>query len=321
MSSTVTLREMLEAGVHFGHQARYWNPKMEPFLFGQRNKINIINLERSLELYNEAINFAGKLAAKRKKIMFVGTKRAAQAVVREEAMRCGMPFVSRYWLGGLLTNYRTVKQSINRLKTLEAEEADGTWKKMSKKEQLRHKRMLEKLSRSLSGIKDMEGLPDALFVIDVDYENIAVSEAQKLNIPIIGIVDSNSNPDGIDYVVPGNDDAIRSIRLYARGVADAILDGALALAQIDAGKADEFVELDDAGAPVIREEPEQVVVKKKVVRKKKVVVKKTGVDKIASDGDASKAKQTKKKTATAAKKKVSKKKTTDKRTTTQNKDK
>ena len=183
--SNVTMREMLEAGVHFGHQARYWNPQMAPYLFGQRNKIHIINLEKSLPMYNEAVNFIGKLAARKGKILFVGTKRSAQKVIQEEALRCGMPFVNRRWLGGLLTNYKTVKQSINRMKSLEEKEADGTLDKMTKKDQLRHRRELEKLSRGLSGIKDMGGVPDALFVIDVGYESIAVSEAKKLGIDMV----------------------------------------------------------------------------------------------------------------------------------------
>jgi small subunit ribosomal protein S2 len=249
--SNVTMREMLEAGVHFGHQARYWNPKMAPYLFGQRNKIHIINLEQSLPMYGEAVNFLSNLAAKKGKVMFVGTKRTAQNVIQEEALRCGMPFVNRRWLGGLLTNYQTVKQSINRMKSLEAKEADGTLEKMTKKDQLRHKRELEKLSRGLSGIKDMGGLPDALFVVDVGYENIAVLEAKKLGIPVVGVVDSNNSPDNIDYIIPGNDDAIRSIRLYAKGIADAILDSRAATAHVGAGKEDDFVELDESGEPII----------------------------------------------------------------------
>ena len=276
--STVTLREMMEAGVHFGHQTRYWNPKMAPFLFGEHNKIHIINLDRSLVMYNEAINFIGKLASKRKKIVFVCTKRAAQSVVQEEAVRCGMPFVNRYWLSGLLTNYRTVKQSITRMKALESEKEEGTWVVLKKKEQLRRQRILDKLSRGLSGIRDMAGLPDALFVIDVDYENIAVREAQKLGIPIVGIVDSNSDPDGIDYVIPGNDDAARSIRLYVKGVADAIIEGTELAEQADRGEADDFVELDGTGAPAPQKDQQAVAVKKKTARKKKVVTKKATID-------------------------------------------
>ncbi len=268
--SNVTMREMLEAGVHFGHQVRYWNPKMAPYLFGQRNKIHIINLERSLPMYGEAVNFLSKLAAKKGTIMFVGTKRTAQNVIMEEAVRCGMPYVNRRWLGGLLTNHKTVKQSIGRMKSLEALETDGTLERMTKKDQLRRLRGLEKLSRGLSGIRDMVGLPDALFVIDVGYESIAVSEAHKLGIPVVGVVDSNNNPDKIDYVIPGNDDAIRSIRLYVRGVADAILDSKAAMAHVGEGKEDDFVELDDTGEPIIQEVSKKVPIKKKDPRKKMI---------------------------------------------------
>ncbi|MDM8565540.1 30S ribosomal protein S2 [Candidatus Halobeggiatoa sp. HSG11] len=220
----ITMRQMLEAGVHFGHQARYWNPQMAPYLFGVRNKIHIINLEHSLPMFNDAANFLGKLAAKKGKILFVGTKRASQTVVKEAALRCGMPYVNRRWLGGMLTNYKTVKASIKRLKDLETITQDGTLNRVIKKEALSITRELEKLERSLGGIKDMNGLPDALFIVDVGHEKNAVKEAVKLNIPIAGIVDSNNSPTNIDYVVPGNDDAIRSITLYVNGVADAILD-------------------------------------------------------------------------------------------------
>ena len=266
--SNVTMREMLEAGVHFGHQARYWNPKMAPYLFGQRNKIHIINLEKSLPMYGEAVNFIGKLAARKGTILFVGTKRSAQNVIQEEALRCGMPFVNRRWLGGLLTNYKTVPQSINRMKGLEDKETDGTLENMSTTVQLRHKREHEKLSRGLSGIRDMVGVPDALFVIDVGYESIAVSEAKKLGIPVIGVVDSNNNPSDIDYIIPGNDDAIRSIRLYAKGIADAILDSRAAIAHVGAGQEDDFVELDESGEPIIKEAVEKSVSKKPVIKKK-----------------------------------------------------
>ena len=253
--SAVTMREMLEAGVHFGHQTRYWNPKMAPFLFGQRNKIHIINLEKTLPLFEEAINFVGKMAARKGAILFVGTKRSAQEIVEAEAQRCGMPFVNRRWLGGLLTNYKTVKQSINRLMEMEAMQTDGSVERMSKKEALRFRRTLEKLQRSLAGIKNMNGLPDALFVVDVGYEDIAVKEAVKLKIPVVGIVDSNNSPDGIDYVVPGNDDAIRSIQLYAKGIADAIVAGRASVAHLGAGEGtDEFVELDASGAPIVKDE-------------------------------------------------------------------
>ncbi len=306
--SNVTMREMLEAGVHFGHQARYWNPKMAPYLFGQRNKIHIINLEQSLPMYGEAVNFLSKLAAKKGTIMFVGTKRTAQNVIQEEALRCGMPFVNRRWLGGLLTNYKTVKQSINRMKSLEALETDGTLEKMSKKDQLRRLRELEKLSRGLSGIKDMGGLPDALFVVDVGYENIAISEAKKLGIPVVGVVDSNNSPDDIEYIIPGNDDAIRSIRLYAKGIADAILDSRAATAHVGAGKEDDFVELDESGEPIIQEAATKPVTRKKVTKKritKKKTVKTESTAEVSSDKQA---------TAAPAETVVTKKKVTKKKT-------
>ena len=223
--SDVSMRDMLEAGVHFGHQTRYWNPKMAPYIFGERNKIHIINLERTLPLYEEAINFLGKMAANRGTILFVGTKRAAEETIRREADRCGMPYVDRRWLGGMLTNFKTVKDSIRRLKELETMIADGTMNRLSKKEALSHQRTLAKLERSLGGIKDMEGLPDVLFIIDVGHEKIAVNEAVKLGIPVVGVVDTNNAPDGVDYIIPGNDDAIRSIQLYVKGVADTIIEG------------------------------------------------------------------------------------------------
>lgn len=222
--ANVTMREMLEAGVHFGHQTRYWNPKMAPFIFGERNKIHIINLEKSLPLYNDAINFLGRMAASGGKVLFVGTKRSAQETVRTEAARCGSPYVDRRWLGGMLTNFRTVKDSIKRLKDLDMMMEDGSLDRISKKEGLSRRRERDKLERSLGGIKDMDGLPDVLFIVDVGYEKIAVSEAVKLGIPVVGVVDTNNAPDGVDYVIPGNDDAIRSIQLYVRGAAQAIID-------------------------------------------------------------------------------------------------
>ncbi|MCU7958680.1 MAG: 30S ribosomal protein S2 [gamma proteobacterium symbiont of Bathyaustriella thionipta] len=225
------MRQMLEAGVHFGHQTRYWNPKMGEYIFGHRNKIHIINLESSLPLYNDAMNFIGKLAADGGRILFVGTKRAAQKVLREEAERCGMPFVNHRWLGGMLTNYKSIKQSIKRLKELEKMEEDGTLgQKFNKKEALGMVREIAKLDRSLGGIKDMGGLPDALFIIDTGYEDIAVAEAKKLGIPVIGVVDTNNDPADIDYVIPGNDDAIRAIQLYVQGAARAVLEGRTAAA-------------------------------------------------------------------------------------------
>jgi len=243
------MREMLEAGVHFGHQTRYWNPKMSQFIFGQRNKIHIVNLERTLELYNDALKYVRQLSANRGTLLFVGTKRQAREIIREEATRCGAPFIDYRWLGGMLTNYKTVKQSIKRLKDMEQMAQDGTLERLGKKEQLVIQRELEKFNRSLGGIKDMTGLPDALFVVDVGYQKIAIAEAKKLGIPVIGIVDTNNSPDGVNYVIPGNDDSSRAIRLYARGVADAVLEGR---SQVHKEiTSDEFVEVEsgeEAGA-------------------------------------------------------------------------
>lgn len=225
------MRQMLEAGVHFGHQTRYWNPKMAPYIFGHRNKIHIVNLEKTLPLYNDAMNFIGKLSSNGGKIMFVGTKRAARDVVQEEAERCGMPFVNHRWLGGMLTNFKTIKQSIKRLKELEAMDADGSLNaRFNKKEALTLRRESEKLSRSIGGIKNMNGLPDAMFVIDTGHEKIAIAEARKLGIPVIGVVDTNNDPAGVDYVIPGNDDAIRAVQLYVQGASAAILEGRTAAA-------------------------------------------------------------------------------------------
>ena len=242
--SDVTMRQMLEAGVHFGHQTRFWHPKMAPYIFGERNKIHIINLEKTLPLFQESTNFIGRLAAKRGRVLFVGTKRAAQEAVAREATRCGMPYVNRRWLGGMLTNFKTVKQSIKRLKDIEKLIEEGGLERISKKEGLTLRRELDKLNRGLSGIKNMDGLPDALFVVDVGHEKIAVAEAVKLKIPVIAIVDTNNSPDGCDYVIPGNDDAIRSINLYAGAVADSILEARLAASTASEGAQDDFVELD-----------------------------------------------------------------------------
>jgi len=239
---SVTMRQMLEAGVHFGHQTRYWNPKMADYIFGQRNKIHIVNLEKTMAMYQEAIKYVGRLAANRGTILFVGTKRQAREIVAEEARRAGMPYVDHRWLGGMLTNFKTVKASIKRLKDLEAMGQDGTFEKMSKREALTLQREMEKLNRSLGGIKEMNALPDALFIIDVGYQKIAVTEASKLSIPMIGVVDTNHSPDGIAYVIPGNDDSSRAIRLYARGVADAILEGRSQVIQ-EIVQPDEFVEV------------------------------------------------------------------------------
>ena len=222
---SVTMRSMLEAGVHFGHQTRFWNPKMAPYIFGARNKIHIINLEKSFPMFQEATKFVRTLAMNKGTVLFVGTKRQAREIITEEAIRASMPFVDSRWLGGMLTNYKTVKGSIKRMKELEAMTEDGSLEKLPKKEALVLKREMEKLQRAMGGIKDMGGVPDAIFVIDVGYHKIAVTEARKLGIPIIGIVDTNNSLEGIDYIIPGNDDSTRAIRLYARGIADAILEG------------------------------------------------------------------------------------------------
>ncbi|OGA57605.1 MAG: 30S ribosomal protein S2 [Betaproteobacteria bacterium RIFCSPLOWO2_12_FULL_67_28] len=244
---SVTMRQMLEAGVHFGHQTRYWNPKMAPYIFGHRNRIHIINLEKTLALYQEAMKFVRKLSANRGALLFVGTKRQAREIVREEAMRCTMPFVDHRWLGGMLTNFKTVKQSIKRLKEMEQMAQDGTLERMSKKEALGVQRDMGKLMRSLGGIKELTSPPDALFVIDVGYQKGAIAEANKLGIPVVGVVDTNHTPEGIDYVIPGNDDSSRAIRLYARGMADAVLEGRnQAVEEVVAASRDEFVEVDEA---------------------------------------------------------------------------
>ena len=221
----VTMRQMLEAGVHFGHQTRYWNPKMAPYIFGHRNKIHIINLEKTVVMFNDALKFVRKLAAGKGTILFVATKRQAREIIKEEAIRCGCPYVDHRWLGGMLTNFKTVQQSIKRLHDIEAMIQDGSVEKLSKKEGLMMQRELEKLDRSLGGIKNMNGLPTAIFVIDVGYQKGAIVEAQKLGIPVIGVVDTNHTPLGVDYIVPGNDDSSQAIRLYARGMADAVLEG------------------------------------------------------------------------------------------------
>jgi small subunit ribosomal protein S2 len=237
----VSMRDLLQAGAHFGHQTRYWNPKMDQYIFGARNKIHIINLEHTVPAFNEALDMVKRLAGNKNKIMFVGTKRAAGKIMKEQAERAGMPYVSHRWLGGMLTNYKTIRASIKRLRDLEAQQGDGTFESLTKKEALMRSRTMDKLERSIGGIKEMGGLPDALFVVDVDHERIAITEANKLGIPVIGIVDTNSNPDGVDYVIPGNDDAIRAIKLYVTAVADACLQG-----KIEAGEAvstkNEFVE-------------------------------------------------------------------------------
>lgn len=248
----VTMRQMLEAGVHFGHQTRYWNPKMAPYIFGARGKIHIINLEKTLPLFNDAMNFVSGMAQKRAVILFVGTKRSAQETVKEEAARCGMPFVAKRWLGGMLTNFRTVKQSITRLKELESSLADGSMGRLVKREQLSLQREMEKLEASLGGIKNMTSLPDAIFVVDVGHEEIAIKEAKTLGIPVIGIVDTNHSTNDIDYIIPGNDDAIRAIQLYARAAADAVLEGKAAAPIMAPAATDELVEVDEHGNPVAK---------------------------------------------------------------------
>ena len=246
---SVTMRQMLEAGVHFGHQTRYWNPKMAEFIFGQRNKIHIVNLEKTLAMYNDAMKYVRQLASNRGTILFVGTKRQAREIVAEEAQRAGMPFVDQRWLGGMLTNFKTVKASIKRLKELEAMKNDGTFDRMSKREALSLSRELDKLEKSLGGIKEMTALPDAIFGIDGGYHKIAVAEAKKLGIPIVAVVDTNHSPEGIAWIIPGNDDSSRAIRLYARGVADAVLEGKSSAMQEIVQTGDEFVEVaeDSAG--------------------------------------------------------------------------
>ena len=242
---SVTMRQMLEAGVHFGHQTRYWNPKMSQYIFGQRNKIHIVNLEKTLPLFQAAMTHVRRLASNRGTVLFVGTKRQARDIVREEAERCGMPYVDHRWLGGMLTNFKTVKQSIKRLHEMETMMKDGSIERLSKKEALGLQRELEKLERSLGGIKDMNGIPDAMFIIDVGYQKGAVVEANKLGIPVIGVVDTNNSPEGVDFVIPGNDDSSRAIRLYARGVADAVLEGkSQVINEMVAG--DDFVEVTEA---------------------------------------------------------------------------
>ncbi len=244
---SATMRQMLEAGVHFGHQTRFWNPRMAPYIYGHRNKIHIVNLEKTLGLYQEAMKYLKQLSSNRGTVLFVGTKRQAREIMAEEAQRAGMPYVDHRWLGGMLTNFKTVKTSIKRLKDMEVMIAEGGVERLSKKESLLFQRELEKLNRSLGGIKDMGGLPDALFVVDVGYHKIAVTEAAKLGIPVVGVVDTNHSPEGISYVIPGNDDSGKAIRLYARGAADAILDGrSSALQEVvkAASEEEEFVEVE-----------------------------------------------------------------------------
>lgn len=239
--SKVSMKDMLQAGVHFGHQTRFWNPKMSEYIFGSRNKVHVINLENTVPAFNEALDILRAEAAKGNQILFVGTKRAAHKIIKEQAERCAMPYVSHRWLGGMLTNYKTIRASIRRYRELETQESDGTFEKLTKKEVLMRTRMKDKLENSIGGIKDMNGLPDILFVVDVDHERIAINEANKLGIRVVGIVDTNSDPDGVDYVIPGNDDSIRAIKLYTSSVADAVLEGKAQATPITSK--DEFVEV------------------------------------------------------------------------------
>ncbi|MFT3790066.1 MAG: 30S ribosomal protein S2 [Rudaea sp.] len=248
----VTMRQMLEAGVHFGHQTRYWNPRMAPYIFGARGKIHIVNLEKTLPLFTDAMNFLSAIAQKRGTVLFVGTKRSARDTIKEEAVRCGMPYISQRWLGGMLTNFRTVKGSVSRLKEIEAMATDGRFEKLVKHEVLGLVREKDKLEKSLGGIKNMNALPDALFVIDIGHEDIAVKEAKKLGIPVVAVVDTNYDPSLVDYAIPGNDDAIRAVQLYARAAADAVLEGKAAAPAYVAAAKDEFVELDADGNPVTK---------------------------------------------------------------------
>ncbi len=253
----ITMREMLQAGVHFGHRTRFWNPKMAPYIYGSRNKIHIINLEKTLPLYQDTLNYVSNIAANNGKILFVGTKRAAREIIKEQAKRCDMSYVDHRWLGGMLTNYKTVRQSIKRLKELEEMRDKDIFGKMIKKEALRMSRELEKLDLSLGGIKDMGSLPDALFVLDVGYEKIAVKEASRLKIPVIGIVDTNNSPDGIDYVIPGNDDSMSAIELYVKGIVDTILHAKSVKAEADL-QAKELKEEADLQAKKAKKEAERI---------------------------------------------------------------
>ncbi len=289
----VSMRQMLEAGVHFGHQTRYWNPKMAPYIFGERNKIHIIDLEQSLPLAREAYAFIKATVADGGKVLFVGTKRAAREAVRTHATRCEMPFVSHRWLGGMLTNYKTIRQSVKRLMTLEKMAEDGSFDRLTKKEGLGLTREQEKLERSLGGIKEMRSLPDVLFIVDVDHEDIAIREAKKLGIPVVAIVDTNCSPDGVDYVIPGNDDAMRAIELYAALVADSVLDGKTSLPEVALGE-DEFVELDADG------KPQKAAKRKKKTAKKATVKKKVTASQVKREAPAAEAAKADDEAATAA---------------------
>ncbi|MGH1538068.1 MAG: 30S ribosomal protein S2 [Gammaproteobacteria bacterium] len=283
--TSVTMRQMLEAGVHFGHQTRYWNPKMSPYIFGERNKIHIINLEKTLPMFLDAATFLGNMAANRGTILFVGTKRSAREAVREEAIRCGMPYVNHRWLGGMLTNFNTVKKSIQRLHDLEQMVSGEGVERLNKKQILMLKRELFKLERSLGGIKNMPSLPDVLFVIDVGYEAIAIKEANKLGIPVVAVVDTNCKIDGVDYVIPGNDDAIRAIKLYSSHIADAISEGRESVRVMAGGNEDDFVEIDESGKVAEKESSAKAKPKQKVTVKKKSPAKPV-TETVASDDDS-----------------------------------
>ena len=293
MGSTVTMRQMLEAGVHFGHQTRYWSPQMSPYIFGERNKIHIINLEKSLPLYNDAVNFLGKLASRGGQILIVGTKRAASSIVKEQAQTCDCPYVNHRWLGGMLTNFKTVRNSVNRLNELDTLIEEGGLERVNKKEGLSIQRERDKLDRSLAGIRSMTSLPDALFIIDVDQENIAVKEANRLGIPVVAIVDTNSTTDGIDYLVPGNDDSIRAIELYLTGVCQAIKEGKASARTIGAGR-EKYVEVSEDGAgKAAKKKVTKTITKKKVTTKVvKKVVKKASVTVAAAQATPEETEQT-----------------------------
>ena len=308
--SNVSMRLMLEAGVHFGHQTRFWNPQMSDYIFGSRNKIHIINLEKTLPMYMDAVNALGKIASQRGTILFVGTKRAARNIITEEAQRCGMPYVSHRWLGGMLTNYKTIRQSIQRLKDLEDMQTNGGFARLNKKEQLMLSREMEKKEKVMGGIKDMKGLPDAIFVIDVGHEDIAVKEANTLGIPVFGIVDSNNSPDGIDYIIPGNDDAIKAIRLYAEGIADAVIEGRAA-AVLQRGDDEQ------EAAQAKKASPKKVAVKRKATAEKEAAPEADDTEAEAVEAPAAEAKSAENgeeaAEAAAPKKAAAKKKTVKKK--------
>ena len=285
--SSISLRDLLEAGVHFGHQTRYWNPKMSDYIFGSRNDIHIINLDKTMPALDEAMSFVRSMTTKNNKILFVGTKRSASRIVKEEASRCGMPYVDKRWLGGMLTNYKTIRQSIRRLRELEEQSSNGTFDKLTKHEALTRQRSLDKVESSLGGIKDMGGLPDVILIVDVDHEKIAVTEAKKLGIPVVAIVDTNSNPEGIDYLIPGNDDAIRSVRLFLRAFADEITEarneGQSTIQESDFVEVSEPLGPEPASEAAVAEEAvvEEAVVEEAVAEE--AVVEEAVVEEVAAD--------------------------------------